>query len=67
MDVPAPRFMEIPEVTLVTSLRKTSIYEAIARRELRPVKLGRKTVFLASEVFAFVNARAAARPTAAAD
>ena len=52
------RFIELPEVTHVTSLKKTKIYELINIGELRAIKLGRKTVFLESEVLAWVNSKA---------
>src|SRR5690242_20103453 len=52
-----PRFIEIPEVSEITSLGKTSIYQLIAARELRPIKLGRKTVFVESEVIGWMNER----------
>jgi len=55
--VATPRLIEIPEVTRLTSLRKTSIYEAIKRGEFRPIRLGRKTVFAEAEILAWVSAR----------
>jgi excisionase family DNA binding protein len=56
-----PRLIGIPEVTRITSLHKTSIYEFIKSHELRPIKIGRSTRFLESEIFEFVNKRVAAR------
>lgn len=61
MDYATPRLISLPQVTQITSLRKTSIYEAIDRGEFRPIKLGRKTVFSEAEIAAWVNARLAAR------
>lgn len=55
------RFIELSEVTYVTSLKKTKIYQLIRAGELRAIKLGRKTVFLESEVIAWVNSKAVAR------
>ena len=52
------RFIELPEVTYVNSLKKTKIYQLINAGELRAIKLGRKTVFLESEVIAWVNSKA---------
>lgn len=52
------RFIELPETSHVTSLKKTKIYELIKTGELRAIKLGRKTVFLESEVIAWVNSKA---------
>lgn len=55
------RFIELPETSYITSMKKTKIYELINAGELRVIKLGRKTVFLESEVIAWVNSKAAAR------
>ena len=57
----APRLIALPEVSTITSLRKTALYELIKAGELRPVKLGRKTVFAESEIIAWVNKRLASR------
>ena len=56
-----PRLIDFAELTRITTLRKTALYELIKRGELRPIKLGRKTVFAESEVVAWVNARLALR------
>ena len=56
-----PRLIELPEVSTITSLRKTALYQLIKAGELRPIKLGRKTVFVESEIFAWVNQRLANR------
>jgi prophage regulatory protein len=61
MTTTATRFIPLPEVTRITSLKKTALYQLIAAGELRPIKLGRKTVFAESEIFAWVNARLASR------
>ena len=61
MENTTSRFIELPEVTAITSLRKTALYQLIAAGELRPVKLGRKTVFAEAEIFAWVNKRLASR------
>lgn len=53
----AHRFIALPEVSTITTLRKTALYQLIKAGELRPVKLGRKTVFVESEVFDWVNQR----------
>ena len=55
------RFIELAEVTHLTSLKKTKIYELINTGELKPIKLGRKTVFLESEVTAWVHIKATSR------
>ena len=55
------RFIELTEVSHVTSLKKTSIYEMIHSGELKPIKLGRKTVFLESEVIEWIYKKIADR------
>jgi len=57
----AGRLIPLPEVSRITSLKKTSIYQKIATGEFRPVKLGRKTVFSEDEIFAWVASRLAKR------
>lgn len=57
----AQRLIAIPAVTSIISLRRTAIYELIKAGELRPVKIGRKTLFAESEIFAWVNKRLASR------
>ncbi len=61
MNTPVSRLIGIAEVKQITSLGRTSIYEAIGRGEFKPAKLGRKTVFSESEIVAWVNARLAER------
>jgi len=58
---PAPKLIALPQVTSITSLCKTKVYELINAGELRPIKLGRKTVFAEAEIYAWVNARLASR------
>lgn len=53
-----PRFIAIPEVTHLTSLKKSAIYQLIKAREIAPIKLGRKTVFLESEIVEWVKRKA---------
>lgn len=60
----ASKLIPLPEVSRITSLKKTKLYQLIAAGELRPIKLGKKTVFLESEIFDWVNTQAANRPTA---
>jgi len=55
------RLIAFPELTRITTLRKTALYELIKAGELRPVKLGRKTVFAEAEVIDWVNKRLASR------
>lgn len=61
MTTTTPRLIALPEVSTITSLRKTALYQLIKDGELRPVKLGRKTVFAESEIIAWVNERLASR------
>lgn len=56
-----PRLIALPEVSAITSLRKTALYQLIKAGELRPVKLGRKTVFAETEIIDWVNKRLASR------
>lgn len=59
------RLIGFPEVTHITSLKKTALYELIKLGELKPIKLGRKTVFLESEILAWVDDKLATRHTTA--
>lgn len=56
-----PRLILLPEVSRITSNKKTTIYQLVKAGELRPVKLGRKTAFVESEVIEWVNQRLASR------
>lgn len=57
----APRLLDVVETTYRTSLRKTKLYELINAGELRPIKLGRKTVFSEQEVNAWIEKQIASR------
>ena len=59
-----PRLIPLNEVSRITSLKRTALYELIKAGELRPVKLGKKTVFSEAEVCAWVDARLAGRRAA---
>lgn len=67
-DSPAvPRLISIPEVSRLTSLQKSAIYDLAKSGELQPVKLGARTTFLESEVVAWINRKVAdARQSAVA-
>lgn len=52
-----PRLIDIPELSRITTLRRSALYERIKSGEFRPIKLGRKTVFAEAEVRAWVNAQ----------
>jgi len=55
------RFIPLPEVISKTSLHKTALYQLIKTGELRPIKLGRKTVFSEAEIDAWMESRLASR------
>jgi len=55
------RLIDLQEVTRITSLRKSALYELIKAGELRPAKLGRKTVFSEAEIHDWVRRRLAER------
>lgn len=55
------RFIGLSRVIYITSLKKTAIYELIKKGELKPIKLGRKTVFLESEVINWVESKIASQ------
>jgi excisionase family DNA binding protein len=40
----------VSEATTVLSIGKTALYELVKNGRLKPVKLGRKTLFLASDL-----------------
>lgn len=56
-----PRLLDVTETTHRTSLRKTKLYELINAGELRPIKLGRKTVFSEQEVNEWIEKQIANR------
>lgn len=55
------RFIGLPELSHRTSLKKTALYELVKKGELKPLKLGRKTVFLESEVIAWMDSKLQSR------
>ena len=61
INIQQPRLIDIPETTNRTSLRKTKLYELINAGELRPIKLGRKTVFCEQEVNQWIEKQIANR------
>ena len=58
----------VSEVLEQLSIGRTSLYAAVKRRELTPVKFGRKTLFYAADLAAFLarlrQARTGTNPTA---
>jgi excisionase family DNA binding protein len=58
----------VGEVLEQLSIGRTALYAAVKRRELTPVKFGRKTLFYATDLAAFLarlrQARTGTNPTA---
>lgn len=65
-DPPLPRLVTVEEAKKLLCLGTTAIYELINTNELRRIKIGRKTVFLASDIAAFINRKVAEAAPAAA-
>lgn len=59
------RLISITEITNRFTLHKTKIYDLIKAGELRPVKLGRKTLFVEAEINDWIADRIAASRKAA--
>ena len=55
------RLIDLPELTKLTTLRKTKLYELINAGQLRPIKLGRKTVFSEQEINQWIETQIAKR------
>lgn len=53
------RLIELSEVTHITTLKKTKVYELMKAGEIHPIKLGTKTVFSKQEIDNWVFARIA--------
>jgi prophage regulatory protein len=59
---------KLPTVTIISGISKPYIYLLMSRNEFpHPVKAGRASMWLRSEVLAWVAARIAERDSAAAD
>ncbi|MGB1561609.1 MAG: helix-turn-helix transcriptional regulator [Sinimarinibacterium flocculans] len=59
------RLIRLPEVLARVGLRKTKVYALIAAGEFpKPVKLGRDSLWVESEVSAWIQAQAASRQAA---
>ena len=54
-----PSFITVDDAKKRLCLGTTAIYELINAGELRRVKIGRKTVFLASDIADFINRKVA--------
>ncbi len=53
------RLLDIAEVTRLTTLRKSALYELIKAGELKPIKLGRRTAFLEADIADFIDRKIA--------
>lgn len=58
-EAPLPRLITIEETKQLLCLGTTAIYDLINTNELRRIKIGRKTVFLASDIADFINRKVA--------
>lgn len=54
-----PRLIDLQEVSRLTSLRRSAIYERISQGEFRIVKLGRRSAFIEAEVHAWIREQVA--------
>lgn len=61
MQTTSHRLIDLPELSRITTLRKTALYKLIKAGEFRPIKLGRKTVFSENEINDWVAARLTSR------
>ncbi len=61
IDTPQPpeRFMTVDEARRQLCLGTTAIYSLMKSGEIRKIKLGGKTVFLASDIQSFINRKVA--------
>lgn len=50
----------VREAASLLSIGRSSLYETVKRRDLRPVKLGRRTLFLSDDLAAFLRRLGAA-------
>lgn len=55
--IPLPKLIDVPAVCSLTSLSVSRIYALVQEGELRRVKLGRKTVFVESEVETWIRSK----------
>lgn len=51
------RFIDCHEVIRLIGIKKTYLYELIKKGEIKRIKIGRKTVFLESEVIAWMDSK----------
>lgn len=54
-----PRLIDLQEVSRLTSLRRSAIYERIAQGEFKVIKLGRRSAFIEAEVHAWIREQVA--------
>lgn len=60
-----PRFVDVDEAKRLLCLSTASIYNLMNAGQLRKIKLGRKTVFLQSDLDAFIERKVAEAQVAA--
>lgn len=58
------RLIDVKELSRLTTLQHTAIYERIKAGDFRPIKLGRKTVFSEREVQRWIADRISGNPEA---
>lgn len=62
MVTPQDRLIDVKEISRLTTLQHTAIYERIKAGEFRAIKLGRKTVFAEREVQQWIADRISSKP-----
>lgn len=58
-ELPMPRLVTVAEAKKLLCCGTTNIYELINSNELRRIKIGRKTVFLASDIIDYIDRKVA--------
>lgn len=62
MNAPTERLIDVKQLSHLTTLQHSAIYERIKAGEFRPIKLGRKTVFAEREVQQWIADRISGKP-----
>ena len=57
---PLDQFIPIEEVTDIIGLQRTTIYSLIKKGELKPIKIGARTVFSRAHIREWMDAKIAA-------
>ncbi len=60
-EIQRDRLVSVAEFMAITGLGRSSLYNRMAEGEIRPVKVGRRTLFSEAEAYAFVQRQLAAR------